>query len=193
MLSKAENTRLNRELKELIDKYQRNYDDLRQTSENRYKASLQPGQTFHAKQGFYDDQTKAEFAKVSDEYWEKAHKLVDQATLDIMEANTAAPSTEATNTIMLLNTRQNVSESELDQLMSRYGRDCPQAYRALYEIGQRMGYHNFNQHPVAAAAENVDRLNSVIDRTFNVGSADRNMVVNAAAFVATLNDAFPTE
>ena len=191
MVSKTESARLNKELKGLVDEYKRSYEILRQKSEDGYKATLQPGQTFHAQQGFYDAGSKEEFAAICKNLREKAHALMDSAALEIMAENTKAPSTEAVNVVTLLNARQNVSADEIDQLMTKYGHDCPMVYKALHEKAESLGYHDFKQHPIVEAAENMEMLNSTIDRCFDVYSAENSMVATTAAFEVTVDNAFP--
>lgn len=191
MITKSENARINKELKGLIADYKRDYEILRQKSEAKYKNSLQPGAVFHAQQGFYYEEDKAEFEQICRGLREKAHALIDGATLELMAQNTAAPSTEAVNVVTLLNARQNVSAEEIDQLMTKYGADCPMVYKALYEKAQSLGYHDFKPHPIAEAAENIEQLNSVIDRGFNAYN-EGNMVATTAALDVTTDAAFPT-
>ena len=193
-MTKSESARINKELKALVNEYRDSYEALRQKSEAKYKTTLQPGATFHPQKGFYYEEERAAFNSVCDRLREKAHALVDGATLDIMAQNTAAPSTEAVNVVTLLNARQNVSADEIDQLMTKYGTDCPMVYKALHEKAESLGYHDFKPHPIAQAAENVEAMNSLIDRTFGTTAAENsNMVVTTAAFNVTIDSAFPAE
>lgn len=191
MISKYESARLNKELKGLMEDYKRSFEQLRQASEDRYKTTLQPGQTFRARQGFYDDESKAKFVTICSDLKEKAHALVDGVAQQIMDENTKAPSTEAANVVTLLAARQNVSADEIDQLMTKYGIDCPMVYRALYEKASSLGYHDFKQHPIVEAAENVERMNRAISRCLDPYSAADSLVVNSAAYGVTVDSAFP--
>ena len=109
-----------------------------------------------------------------------------------MAQNTAAPSTEAVNVVTLLNARQNVSAEEIDQLMTKYGHDCPMVYKALHEKAESLGYHDFKPHPIAEEAENMEAMTSLIDRTFTTPGTDTHMVTSTAAFNVTTDMAFPT-
>ncbi len=193
MVSKHESTRLNKELKGLMGEYKRSYEQLQRQSEAKYKTTLQPGQTFHAQQGFYDAESRAQFSSICNDLKEKAHALIDKAALEVMAENTKAPSAEAVNVVTLLNARQKVSPEEIDQLMTKYGVDCPMVYKALHEKAESLGYHDFKPHPIVEAAENMEMLNSTIDRCFNANNAEHSMVTTTAAFGVTVDSAFPAE
>lgn len=190
MLTKTENERINSELKKLTAQYCTDYDILRQKSEAKYKNSLRPGAVFHAQQGFYYAEDKEEFEQICKGLREKAHALIDSVALDLMAKNTAAPSTEAVNVVTLLNVRQNVSADEIDQLMTKYGHDCPMVYKALYEKAESLGYHDFKPHPTAEAAENIEQLKSLIDNRLTAYNEGR-MATAAAALDMTIDAAFP--
>lgn len=192
MLSKIETARLNRQLKELGDKYRNAYDSLRQTSENRYKASLQPGQTFHTRQGFYYNEERQAFREACEDLKQEAHRLVDKLALDLMAENTKAPTAEAVNVVALLNTRSEVSADEIDELMTVYGRDCPLIYKSLKEKAESLGYRDFLEHPVTRQAENMKALTDVIDRTFDpIRAENHNMAVTVAGLTSTVDMALP--
>lgn len=191
-MTKVENDRINRELKKIVDDYKTSYEVLRKKSEEKYKNSLQPGETFHAKPGFYFKEDKAAFEKVCKDLREQAHSLLDGAALEIMAQNTAAPSNEAVNVVTLLNSRQKVSADEIDQLMTKYGQDCPMVYRALHEKAQSLGYRDFKPHPITEAAENIERLSGTIDSSISAFN-ERNMVATTAGLGVTIDTAFPTE
>lgn len=193
MLSKSEKARINKELKGLVNEYKQSYEAIRQQSEAKYKTTLQAGATFHPKNGFYYEEDRQAFNAVCDRLREKAHGLIDKAALEVMAQNTAAPSTEAVNVVTLLNARQNVSADEIDQLMTKYGQDCPMVYKALHEKAQALGYHDFKPHPIAEEAENMEAVSRIIDRTFSATSAENNIVISAAAFETTASSAFPAE
>lgn len=192
MISKLENERINQELKKIVNDYKSSYEILRQKSETKYKNSLQPGATFHARPGFYYDEDRAAFEEVCDSLRKKAHAIVDGAALEIMAQNTAAPSNEAVNVVTLINSRQNVSAEEIDQLMTKYGQDCPMVYKALHEKAQSLGYRDFKPHPITEVAENIERLSGTIDSSISAFN-ERNMVATTAGLGVTIDTAFPTE
>ena len=105
----------------------------------------------------------------------------------------AAPSAEAVNVVNLINSRQNVSAEEIEQLMNKYGAECPMVYKSLYDKAVSLGYNDFMPHETERAAENVKTLNRLIDKTFTTEDAERNLTVAAAAFSGTVDDAFPAE
>ena len=192
MLSKTETATLNKKLKDLKDQYKRSYEILQQKSEAKYKTTLKTEQTFNARQGFYYDEDRQEFQKICNELREQAHRIVDAITNGYSEQNTKAPSTEAANVVTLIGARKNISADEIDQLMTRYGHDCPMVYAALLEKAQGLGYRDFKPHPVTEAAENMQALSGIIDKTFNASRAEGNMVSTLAAFDVATDTALPT-
>lgn len=191
MLTAKEKTSINKELKAITEEYKRSYQILQQKSEQKYKTTLRPGEVFHKRDGFYYEEDRREFQDICNKLSAKAHELVDSVATSLTEQNTAAPSTEAANVVMLMSARKDVSADEIDQLMTRYGHDCPMVYRALYEKAQSLGYHDFKQHPITEDADNVNALITSIDRTFQAQSAEHSLVISAAAFDATTDAAFP--
>ena len=192
MLTANEKTSINKELKGIIEEYKRSYQILQQKSEAKYKTTLKPGEVFLPRDGFYFEEYRREFQDICSKLSARAHELVDSAAISLAEQNTKAPSTEAANVVTLMNSRKSVSADEIDQLMTRYGHDCPMVYNALLEKAQSLGYHDFKPHPIAEEADNVNALISAIDKTFTAQSAERGLVVSAAAFNTTADAAFPT-
>lgn len=183
---------LNKELKELAARFENEYAASVKTSENRYKQTLEPGQTFHAKNGFYDDETRHHFEQTCQNYRAKAHEILDGAAAEIMAESVKAPSTEAVNAVAMIAGRKNISADELDILMTEYGQDCPLVYKRLQEIAEDHGYHNFRNHPVGEQAESVQILADSIDRTFNaINVENRSIVATMAGFDANIDQAFP--
>lgn len=191
MIPKLERTRIKRELRELADEYRRSYEDLQQTSEAKYKTTLQAGAVFHPQKGFYYEEDRQAFQKKSASLRKKAHDIVDKATLEVMAQNTAAPSAEAVNMLAVLNARKDVSANEIDQLMTVYGHDCPMIYKALREKAQELGYHDFKPHPVTEEAEGLEDISRGIDRAFNSIEAERNIDTAMGGFEATLLNTLP--
>lgn len=186
--------KLNKELKAISENFRQSYEIARTASENRYKQALPPGAIFHPRNGFYDQESKNRFKADCDTYRQKAHALLDDATKDLMDEYTKAPTTEAVNVITLLATRKDVSADEIDQVMLKYGTDCPQAYKALFEIAQGHGYHDFMRHPVEVQAEAVRDLDRAIDRCFDASAAERSGAkICAAGFDTTVDQTFPVE
>jgi len=192
MLSDYENKRINKELKALVDEYQRSYEAAHLQSEARYKTTLPAGASFYPRKGFYNAEDRQRFAAKCQGYKDKAHSLIDKAAKEIMDQNTAAPSADAANVVAVVNARQNMSVEEIDQLMTRYGHDCPMVYRALYDKAYSLGYKDFIRHPIERVAENMDSLLKKIDRAFSADDRDTtDMVIHASAFNGYVDDAFP--
>lgn len=186
------NAEINADLKNLVASFKENYDIAVRKSEERYKTTLQPGQVFQRRDGFYSDADRTAFEKVCTSCREKAQGIIDAVKTDLVMKNTAAPSNDAVNMLAVVNSRQDLSENELDQLMTRYGSECPMVYKALHEKARSLGYHDFKQHPITDAAEKIEQLGAIIDRTMTT-----NYSGSTVAAVTGLNDtidaAFPTD
>lgn len=193
MLSKFEKGTINKELKGIVDEYKNNYEAMRKASETKYKTTLQPGAIFHQKNGFYFEEDRQAFNAVCNRLKVKAHDIITKAELEVMEKNLTAPSTEAVNVVTLLNTRQNVSADEIDQLMTKYGLDCPMVYKALHEKAESLGYHDFKQHPITEQAENIANMSRTIDSAISCASAENSIVTSTAALNVTIDQAFSIE
>lgn len=188
------NRLINKELKGIAQDFEREYNIRMNASENAYRQSLKPGQQFIPHKGFYDERNRDEFRKVCDSAKEKAHGVINRLASDILDATTKAPSTEAVNAISLLASRKNVSADEIDMFMTKFGLDCPLAYKSLKEIAEAHGYHDFKDHPLAEQAEGIQTVVNSIERTFNPFNAEQNGVVaSTAGFCANVDQAFPTE
>lgn len=192
MIPNYKKAEVNKALKGIIAEYQDSYNILRQKSEDKYKTTLQPGAIFHQQNGFYYDEDRQAFQEVCNKLSAKAHGLIDDLAAEVIKQNTTAPTTEAANVVAIINARKEVSADEIDQLMTRYGHDCPMVYKALYEKANSLGYRDFKQHPLVEEAENLAALSKVIDRTFDARTAENSMVASTAAFNVTTDAAFPT-
>ncbi len=185
---------LNQELKAIANDFVTQYNIRRDASEKAYKTTLTPGQIFHSKNGFYEDVQRNLFNSEADEFRNKAHAVLDNVALELMDETTKAPTIEALNAITLLANRKDITADEIDMFMTKYGQDCPLAYKALKEIAESHNYHDFADHPLGEQAENVQILANSIDRTFSPGNAEYgNIEVSVAGFCANVDQAFPAE
>ncbi len=191
MIPNYKKAEVNKALKGIIAEYQDSYNKLRQISEDKYKTTLKPGAIFHQQNGFYSEEERQEFQTICDKLRAQAHGLIDDLAKEVIEQNTAAPTTEAANVVAIINARNDVSADEIDQLMTRYGHDCPMVYRALYEKANSLGYRDFKQHPIVEEAENMATLSGLIDRTFDARTAENSMVAATAGFTVTTDATFP--
>ena len=183
---------MNKALKDLTEQYRRSFEILHQKSEEKYIKSLNAGAVVHKQNGFYYDEDRQEFQAICDELREQAHKVIDGITAGLTEETMKAPSTEAVNVITLMSARKNVSADEIDNLMTKYGHECPMVYNALLEKAESLGYRDFKPHPITKEAENMTALSNIIDRTFSAARAEGNMVSTLAAYDSTIDMALPT-
>lgn len=193
-MNAIQNRMINKELKKIVEDFKQEYTIRMSASENAYRQSLKPGERFMSRRGFYDEANRDGFRKACDAAKEKAHDTINRLASDIMEQTTKAPSTEAVNAISLLASRKDVSADEIDMFMTKYGLDCPLAYKSLKEIAEAHGYHDFKDHPLADQAENIQMVVNSINRTFDpVRAEQKGVVASTAGFCVNVDQAFPTE
>lgn len=183
---------LNTRLKKLASDFRSEYDSQRTRSEENFKKILAPGQRFTPQNGFYNEEDRLAFSQAAADYRRKAHDILDDAARELSEAASVAPSTDAVNSILLMQGMKNLSAEEIDSAMNRFGQDCPLAYKRLKEIAMDHGYHDFKDHPLGAQAEAVQILEQNIDRTFSGANAEKGSIVAlTAGFSAQTDMAFP--
>ena len=148
------------QLKQITAQYQQTHDALCEQSRKEYMNSLPPGSSIPEPGRFYTDEARAQFAKECHELRAKKDEILGGVLEEINGKITAPPSTDAVNTVALLNARENVSEDEYDALLTKYKDDVP-AYRAIKDSAVKHGYRGvFKEHPLDEYAQRIDIVNN---------------------------------
>ena len=158
MLSAYKSTKANKNLKSIIKSYKADYKALCNSSRKEYLQTLPAYSRIPAGEKLYTDAARKEFAQRCYGFQHAAEEIIDNALSDLKDEATKAPDADAVNTISLLKMRRKVSGAEIDDLLTRYGKDNPQMWAALKEIGIANGIHTIPDHPVTQAIDQVERL-----------------------------------
>ena len=164
MLSAYKATKANKNLKSIIQSYKDSYRSLCQSSRTEYLESLPAYSKVPEGERLYTDAARNEFAQRCHGYRHDVEEIINNVLSDLKDEATKAPDADAVNVVSLLKMRDKVSGAELDDLLTRYGKDNPQIWAALKDIGTANGIHTIPDHPVNQAIEDVERLGDSLYR-----------------------------
>lgn len=162
--------RANKELKSIISQFKDSYRIACDSSRDAYMKTLAAGAPIPKEGSLYGETFKNEFESMCSGYRDKARKIVEKKLSELREEVTKAPSTEAVNSITLLNMRNNITEAEIDDLLTRYG-DNVQAWRTIVSIARDHNIYAFRDNDIderIAAAESLERT---LDKALSAQSA----------------------
>ena len=162
---------INQELKDITKKYNECFRIVSEKSRSAYVNTLPPGATIPKGGKIFDQESRAFFEDRCQEFRSAADNLIGSRLSDLKKMATDAPSTEAVNTISLLNMRKNISESEISDLLARYG-DNIQAYNTIVSIAKEHNIHTFSEHGVSVAITKLEDLQRSVDNALTVHNAE---------------------
>ena len=165
------NEKTNKELKSIISQFKDSYRIACDSSRNEYIKTLSAGARVPKEGILYGDERRQEFESMCAGYRDKALALLNKVLSDLHDKMTEAPSTDAVNSITLLGLRKHISQSEIENLLERYG-DNPQAWNTIVSIARDHDIHAFNDHPIKRQIEAVDGLARTMERTISAQSAN---------------------
>ncbi|MCR5769387.1 MAG: hypothetical protein K6G45_13045 [Lachnospiraceae bacterium] len=192
MIDQYERKKLNAGLKEISNKMKSLYNVIRQSSETEYRDSLKPYEMFKPQEGFYSEKHRQEYCDRVNELKAQARDLLADYSEELTKEYTKSPTAEAVNVVNLVNARKEISAEEIDNLMNRYGIDCPMVYNALKEKAISMKYLDFRDHPIKTDYDNMEMLQRDITR-LDGKSIEQNPVISFAALNQVIDMAFPCE
>lgn len=161
---------VNKELKSLLSQFKDSYKMASESSRNEYMKTLVPGAEIPKTGVIYGDNRVREFESMCDGYRGKMKSIIADVSSDLKDKETEAPSTEAVNSITLLSMRKNVTEDEIDNLLTRYG-DNQQAWRTINSIAKDHNIHVFRDHENEGKLSRVNDLEANLDRALSASSA----------------------
>lgn len=188
------NERTNKELKSILSQFKDSYRIACDSSRNAYMKTLSAGAQVPKEGMIYGEDRRREFESMCAGYRDKALEILNKVGTELREKATEAPSTEAVNSITLLNMRKNITEDEIDNLLTRYG-DNPQAWETIVSIARDHDIHAFNDHPIKRQIEAVDGLARTMERTISAQSANGGHASDGflAMIEMNIDDVFPIE
>ena len=171
MLSKYQNERTNKDLKAIMSQFRDSYRSMSESSRMEYMKTLAPGAQVPKEGVIYGDERRSEFETMCRGYRAKASDVIQGAIGDLKKVMTESPSTDAVNTITLLNLRADVTPEEIQDLIGRYG-DNVQAYKAIASVANEKGVRGYNlAHPIEIAIRDAEDLERAIERSVSAFSA----------------------
>lgn len=129
----------NARIKELLGYYVSSYKQLKDAAKERFIKSMMADGMKGARIPDdipLTDEIKDEWFDIVETIRNEINGIIELRFNTLKKAMTDAPSTEALNSIMLLNMRKNVTEQDVTALIERYGNN-PQCYYALRDIAQQ--------------------------------------------------------
>lgn len=183
-------------LKDITSSYAKDYKDICERSREERIKSLEPGATLPKTGVLYGEDARQSFKVKADTHRAKANELINTELAKLNESMTAAPTTEAVNTLQLLKMRSNVTAADINNLMGRYG-DNTQVYDTLLDIAAQHGIREYayTRNPIRERAEKLNDLKSSINNNLRLERAERGYATDG--FISFLNaaidDALPGE
>lgn len=170
-MTKFQNERVNKDLKSVMSQFRDAYKSMSDASRLEYIKTLAPGASVPEEGRIYGDDKRAEFESLCQGYRAKVNDIIQGAIKDLKTKVTESPSSDAVNTITLLNLRTDITPEEIEDLISRYG-DNVQAYKAITSVAIEKGVKGFDTvHPVEIEIRDAEDLESAIERSLNIASA----------------------
>ena len=161
----------NEELKKILREYGNAYKFACDNSRDTLIDTLKPGSRLPEEGKIYGDAFRDQFKKDAAVHRDRALKIVDGEIKAINAKLTAAPSTDAVNSIMMLRMKQHVTRADIDRLMSVYGSN-PLAYDTLRDVAYDNGIRDLPENPLTVKAERLTDVRSSIEKTLNIHQAE---------------------
>ncbi len=184
----------NKALKAIFNEFMDTYSKICRSSREGYLKTLAPGAEVPKEGMIYGTASRDQFDAEAKKLREKADAIMEEAAAALREKMTAAPSTEAVNTLSALNLRDDTTEDEIDFFLTKYS-DNPQVWQTLVSIGRRYGYRDFRNHEVFDQLRKVEDLQRSIDSTLTGANAMSGRVSNGflSFLELQIDDCFPAD
>lgn len=193
MISKYKSSIINRDLKQILSEYKDEYRIICSTSREKYMQTLPVGSQIPKEGMIYGQEYKQVFDESCKGYQAKAYKILSDAHSELKKEATEAPSTEAVNSLALLNMRKDITETEIEDLINRYG-DNPQVWKTIRSIAGENGIR-VSDHPINEQIRNIEGLMHTLNSTLSVASASKGHAGDGflSMVAMQIDDAFPVE
>lgn len=184
----------NTELKAITKEYAKDFRIICEKSKEERIKSLQPGDPMPRAGVLYGDDARERFKARAAEHRTKALSIVDGELAKLNDKMTAAPSTDAVNTLTLLKMRSKITPEDLRPIMERYG-DNNQVYDTLRDIAAQHNIRDyaFETNPLRAQAEKLNGLKSSLNNNLRIDRAEKGYANDGfMSFLdAVIDDALP--
>lgn len=183
----------NRDLKKIIRDYQEGYNNACAASRDAYMKTLAPGAVVPQGGRLYQQTEKDAFRSKCSGYKALANAALDGLVSSLGSAVTAAPSTEAVNSITLLSMRANAEKKDFDRLLSAYGENV-QAYKTIVSIAHDRGFEYPRTHPEEETLDGIEHLRTTLNSVLTLENAETGHAGAFMSMVASeIDEALPVD
>ncbi len=179
-------SKANAELKAITREYNRMFRTLSEDEYNEKLLALKPGENAPVK-GKLTGARRERMEQKAAECRSKAADILNRELAAVNKKITAAPSTEAVNTITLLNMRdeKTITPELVYTLLDEYG-DNVQSYEAIKDIAKRKGVKGLDgvNHPLREQQANIEALNKSLYKNFSLTHTEQNEDRSSEGFEA---------
>ena len=189
-LEKYEAQHASNKLIEYLNTYKKRANNIIEKNRSDYMQTLTPGATVPYHLPLNEDyraQLDAEIKGLRAKFKAEISPLLEKLKKDVAEA----PTTEATNTISLLALRSDISESEIEFLLSQYGNNV-QCYKAIKDIARKHDVNVYSENPTMEQYEKLSGLYSKLD-SWNTIQAEEMSEGLLSMYELDINDALATD
>lgn len=156
----------------LVDDFNREFTNAAERSRKAHVVQLQPGSVIPGPGKIYGDEERAAFMRKADEISLRAQNAIDLSSKKIRAKMADPPSTDAVNSITMLQMRKHVTEDDLNNLVERYG-DNYQTYKALASIALDREMPFFSEHPLDEQEAHLESIKNGLRGLLTLSSAER--------------------
>ena len=185
---------LKSELKAITKGYADDYKAICEASREECIKSLKPGSRMPATGVLHGEEARAKFRAKADSHRKEAVRIIDNELRILDNKMSAAPSTEAVNSLQVLKMRKKVTANEIESLMMRYG-DNSLVHDALCDIAADHDIRTYAvaDNPVRVKAEKLNDLKQNITTSLRLEQAERGHATDGfISFLdAAIDDAIP--
>ena len=196
MLSKFQREQINKELKAIVAQYGDAYRMLCDGSRVAYMKTLAPGAPVPKEGVIYGEEERQQFKAMCDGYRANANAILADVIDNYRKIMTEAPTTEAVNTVSLLNLRSTVTADEINDLLDRYGENV-QAFRAISSVATEKGLKEYEwfMHPVESDMQKAEDLSKALDRALSDTNANAGHASNGYLDIINMqiDNTFPAD
>lgn len=184
----------NKQLKKIIEDFNKQFQIVSENSRNDYISTLKANETVPAKGKIYGDSYRASFKKDCEKINADAAKLIDDEIYSLSRRMSLAPSQDAVNAVQMLSMRTNISDTEIQKMLNRYG-DNDMARSTIIDIAGSHGNHNydFERPGTEERIQDLEGLKSSLKNAFTDKSAENRGIGFYSILNAEIDSLFPEE
>lgn len=161
-------------LKEVNKKFAEICSATNRAADSEIRANLKPGEAVpQLRYDTWPDTIRANFAQEVRKLRDKALATLDAAIAEAQEMHAEAPSSDAVNAVAMLRDMDNVTESDVNAMLSVYG-DNYLSYVAIRGIAEKHKIYGIEPHLLGDLEEGLSTLRRLYERDlspYNAGAS----------------------